>query len=140
MTAYRLDFSYRHSYAYQSAITLPVTLSSDIDVYVDFSAKLDTGSTFCIFEKKYADWLGLNPGAGISTRISTATGSFQTYGYELTLSLFDLEWQAVVYFADDDSFSLNVLGRIGFLDRLKIGMVDYEELIYLEPVMNFELW
>jgi hypothetical protein len=52
----------------------------------------------------------------------------------LTLSLFDLEWQAVVYFADDDAFSLNVLGRVGFLDRLKIGMIDYEELLYLDLI------
>ena len=132
MSRYHLEFSYRHSYTYQSAITLPITLISDTDAYVDFSAKLDTGSTFCIFEKKYADWLGPRLNSGIPTKIATATGSFQAYGHEITLAAFDYEWQSVVYFAEDESFYLNVLGRIGFLDRLRIGLVDYEELIYLD--------
>jgi len=34
-------------------------------------------------------------------------------------------------FAEADAFSLNVLGRVGFLDRLKVGIVDYEQLLYL---------
>jgi hypothetical protein len=131
VSTYHLDFSHHHSYAYQSAITLPVTLISDVDAYVDLLAKFDTGSTFCIFEKKYADWLGVNLLSGSPAKVATATGSFQTYGHELTLSLFDLEWQAVVYFAEEESFHLNVLGRIGFLDRLRIGLIDYEEMIYL---------
>lgn len=37
----------------------------------------------------------------------------------------------MVYFAEPESFSLNVLGRFGFLDRLRIGLVDYEELLYM---------
>ncbi len=49
----------------------------------------------------------------------------------MTVSVFDLEWQAVVYFADSEVFSKNVVGRIGFLDRMKVGIVDYEQLLYL---------
>ena len=49
----------------------------------------------------------------------------------MTLSFFDMEWQAVVYFAENESFYVNVLGRLVFLDRLKIGSVDNEDLIYL---------
>lgn len=131
MTKYALDFSRRHSYASQLAITIPITLISGIDTQVDFSAKLDTGSTFCIFERKYADWLELDLTSGIEQSMSTATGSFYCYGHELTLLVFDLEWQAVVYFAESEAFSLNVVGRVGFLDRLQVGLVDYEQLIYL---------
>ena len=131
MTGYRLEFPQRHSYASEPAITVPITILSDIDNYVDFSANLDTGSTYCIFQKKYADWLGLPLTSGIEERIATATGSFYCYGHELTLSVFDLEWQAVVYFAEMEAFGLNVVGRTGFLDRLQIGIVDYEQLLYL---------
>jgi hypothetical protein len=69
--------------------------------------------------------------SGLSQRIRTATGAFQTYEHELTVSIFDLEWQAVVYFAESDSLLLNVLGRFGFLDRLRIAVVDYDEQLYL---------
>ncbi|MFL6277785.1 MAG: hypothetical protein ACJ74G_21570 [Blastocatellia bacterium] len=131
MTTYRLDFSQRHSYHSETAITVPITLISDIDTYVDFSASLDTGSTYCIFQRQYADWLELPLTSGLETRIVTATGSFYCYGHELTLSVFELEWQAVVYFAEMEAFSLNVVGRAGFLDRLQIGIVDYEQLLYL---------
>jgi hypothetical protein len=131
VTGYPLDFPHRHSYDLDSAIAVPVLLLSDINTYVDFSAKLDTGSTYCIFQRKYADWLGLNLTSGVETRIATATGSFYCYGHELTLSVFDLEWQAVVYFAEMETFAVNVLGRAGFLDRLQVGIVDYERLLYL---------
>src|ERR1044072_1511963 len=129
--AYRLDFSHRQSYAKQKAITIPITLISGVTTYVDFSAKIDTGSTFCVFEKNYADWLELDLKSGVPVTIATATGSFQAYGHELTLVVFDMQWQAIVYFAGDEFFYLNVLGRNGFLKRLRIGILDYEELIYL---------
>lgn len=131
MTGYRLDFPQRHSYASQSAITIPLTIISDLDTYVDFPARLDTGSTYCIFARKYADWLGLALTSGIEARIATATGYFYCYGHELTLSVLDFEWQTVVYFAEMEAFALNVVGRTGFLDRLQLGIVDYEQLVYL---------
>jgi hypothetical protein len=131
VTGYHLDFPHRHSFASDSAITIPILLLSDIHTYVDFSARLDTGSTYCIFQRKYADWLGLNLASGIEAKIATATGSFYCYGHELTLSVFDLEWQSVVYFAEMEAFAVNVVGRTGFLDRLQVGIVDYEQLLYL---------
>lgn len=42
-----------------------------------------------------------------------------------------MEWQAVVYFAENEAFSINIVGRIGFLDRLRIGIIDYEQQVYL---------
>jgi hypothetical protein len=98
---------------------------------VSLRPKLDTGSTYCIFEKRYAEWLELDLTSGALTRIETPTGSFHCYGHELTVSVFDLEWQAVVYFAEPDAFRISVVGRVGFLDRLKVGIVDYEQLLYL---------
>jgi len=35
-----------------------------------------------------------------------------------------------VYFAADEGFQINVVGRVGFLDRLHIGLVDYEQTLY----------
>ena len=43
----------------------------------------------------------------------------------------DLEWSAVVYFAEPENFPVNVVGRAGFLDRLSLGLVDHEQTLYL---------
>ncbi len=37
----------------------------------------------------------------------------------------------MVYFAAAENFPVNVVGRVGFLDRLRVGVVDYEQLLYL---------
>lgn len=131
MTGYTLGFSHLHSYSAFPAITVPVVLTSDLNTSVDCQAKVDTGSTSCIFEKRYAEWLDLDLASGTLTRFETPTGSFYCYGHELTVSVFDIEWQAVVYFAEHHAFRPSVVGRVGFLDRLKIGIVDYDQLLYL---------
>jgi len=120
-----------HGYNEYPAVTLPVVLIFDSKTRVGLQAKLDTGSTYCIFEKICADWLDLDLTSGTRTRIETPTGSFYCYGHELTLSVLGLEWQAVVYFAEADGFRTIVVGRVGFLDRVKVGIVDYEQLLYL---------
>ncbi|HST21791.1 MAG TPA: hypothetical protein VLR90_11770 [Blastocatellia bacterium] len=126
-----LDFSHRHLYPSEKGITIPITLTSDISLSASLFPSLDTGSTYCVFERIYAQVLGLNLTSGIEEVISTATGLFYYYGHELTLSVFGLEWQAIVYFAEPEAFSLNVIGRVGFLDRLRVGIVNYEQLVYL---------
>jgi len=131
LSLYSLTFSILHSYAGQGALSIPLTLMSGPSSYVDLLAKLDTGSTYCIFSRSYSDLLGLDLHSGVPQRMHTATGAFQTYGHEVTVSVFGLEWQAVVYFAESESLALNVLGRFGFLDRLRIGVVDYDEQLYL---------
>ncbi len=130
VTEYRQLYTHRHHYDSSNAITVPVTLSSDKKLHVDLLGKLDTGSSFCIFEKAYADLLGLDPGSGLNQRISTVTGTFDVAGYAVTLSAFGYEWEVFAYFAKDEMFVLNVLGRVGFLDHLRIGIVDYERLLY----------
>lgn len=98
LSSYSLSFPLLHSYSGQSAITVPLTLSTGASSYVDLLAKVDTGSTYCVFDRTYAALLGLNLHSGVHQKIRTATGAFQTYGHEVTLAVFGFEWQAVVYF------------------------------------------
>lgn len=49
----------------------------------------------------------------------------------MTITVAGLEWQAVVYFAEEESFPINAVGRVGFLDRLRLGALVYEQLLYL---------
>ncbi len=44
-----------------------------------------------------------------------------------------MEWTTTIYFAQDESFPVNVVGRAGFLNFLKISLVDYEQLFYVTP-------
>ena len=131
MTNYALGFSNLHNYSRFPAITVPIVLIADVNTSIDLQAKVDTGSTYCIFEKRHADWLDLDLTSGTLMRMETPTGSFYRYGHELIVSVFDMEWQAVVYFAEHEAFRTSVVGRTGFLDHLKVGIVDYEQLLYL---------
>lgn len=59
------------------------------------------------------------------------TGAFAAFGHELTLSVLGIETFAKVYFAKEESFTRNVLGRQGWLDRVKLGLIDYEGKLLL---------
>jgi hypothetical protein len=96
-------------------------------------AKVDTRSKFCVFQPRYAFILGFDLQTGVRQSIRTAAGSFIAYGHEVILTVSDIEWNAVVYFAEPENFPVNVLGRVGFLDQLRVGLVDYEQLFYISP-------
>lgn len=78
-----------------------------------------------------AEVLGVDVESGDEIRISTATGYFTAFGHELTLSVLDIETVSTVYFAKEESFTRNVLGRQGWLDRVKLGLIDYEGRLLL---------
>ncbi len=93
-------------------ITVSVILFAG-DESVDFEAKVDTGSSFCVFERKHAERLNLDVESGELLRISTATSGFDAYGHELSLMVMGIETYSKVYFAKEESFTRNVLGRQG---------------------------
>jgi predicted aspartyl protease len=131
VNGWQLTFSERFDYSRFNDIVLPLTLSSDKANQILLRAKVDTGSTFCVFQRRHADLLNIDLETGTRRRIRTATGSFTAYGHEVTITVGQLEWQAEVYFAEDEDFPVNVLGRVGFLDRLRLGLTDYDQLLYL---------
>ncbi len=109
---------------------MPAVLRSGaIECRVD--AKLDPGSTFCVFQRLIGEDLGFDIERGTPQWIGTAMGSFLTYGHEVTLITLGIEIVATVYFAAHEDFPVNVLGRIGWLNRVRLGLVDYESLLYL---------
>lgn len=42
-------------------------------------------------------------------------------------------FEVMIYFAADYNFSRNVLGRFGFLNRVQIGVDDYQGKMYIGP-------
>jgi len=92
---------------------------------------LDTGAAFCVFERGYAETLGLAVETGTPRRFSTAVGSFDAHGHMLTLETLGYSFDVTVYFAAEESFNRNVLGRRGWLDQVRLGIVEYEGKLFL---------
>ncbi len=113
-----------------TGISLDVTLKLS-EKAVGFIAKIDTGADHCIFERQFGEELGLIIENGIPQRFSTATGVFLAFGHNLTLITNDLEFDSYVFFYENDHQKTNVLGRFGWLDRIMLGVIDYEGKLYL---------
>ena len=111
-------------------ITVLVVLQ-DGDRTVDFEAKVDTGATHCVFERKHAERLGIDVESGEPIHFITATGDFDAYAHDVVLSVLEIETYTRVCFAKDENFKRNVLGRQGFLDRVKLGLIDYKGKLLL---------
>lgn len=131
MAEFRLDFEkILHYDAGEDGITVDVNLAFS-DKSISFPAKIDTGSALCIFERKFGEQLGLEIESGLFQRIGTATGIFTAYGFRVLLEIEGFQFESLVYFADDENIRRNVLGRRGWLQLVKIGLIDYEGKLYL---------
>ena len=82
---YQLDFEQLLTYETgETGISLDVRLKLSGKSIV-LNAKIDTGATHCIFERRFGEELGLNIENGIAQRFSTATGTFLAFGHNVTL-------------------------------------------------------
>jgi hypothetical protein len=128
---HQLSFTHAHSYAGLDAnITLPVVLRSGAR-FVDLVASLDTGASYCLFESGYAAELGLDLTSGVQTRFRTANSNFNAYGHEVEIAVLGIVVRSLVYFFAEPSIRKNVLGRGGWLDRVRVGLVDHDRELYL---------
>jgi predicted aspartyl protease len=131
-----LAFDAAHHYADAlDGIEVPITLCIGRQS-VEFLAKLDTGAAHCIFERRYAEMLGVDVDSGRLQRFRTVAGSFAAYQHEVTIQTLGIEFSAVVFFAQDSTFNRNFLGRSGWLDRLRIAIVDYDRLLFVSPYQS----
>jgi hypothetical protein len=125
-----LSFSKAYEYAGQGdSITLPVLLRAG-DRQVDLFAGLDTGASHCLFDRRYAEALALEVELGIPKTFMTANSRLQTFGHEVTITTLGIEVHSLVFFFADPSIERNVLGRHGWLDRMRIGIVDHDQVLY----------
>jgi hypothetical protein len=131
MNSHAIEFSELFEYdTLKTGITMPVTLEHG-SLTIDVEAKVDTGSSHSIFSRKYGEQIGLEIENGSLEKFGTATSPFFAYGHEIVISVLDIRTVATVYFAKEESFTRNVLGRQGWLDRVKLGLIDYEGKLFL---------
>lgn len=113
-----------------AGITIPTVLGFS-DNQVSIEAKVDTGASVCVFERVHAESLGLEVESGLPLQIATATGTFLAFGFRVTLAAAEMEVDSLVYFAQSQEIRRNVLGRHGWLELVKLGIVDYERKLYV---------
>lgn len=128
---YQIEFTTAFSYGNErEGISVPVVLKADANS-VRLAASVDTGATFCIFRNELAEALGLDPANASLKRFRTANSSFEAFAHEVEISVLGVTTFSTVYFFADVSINKNVLGRVGWLDRVRLGLVDYDSTIYL---------
>lgn len=127
----QLTFAIGYEYdTQQVGLTVPLRLRTWAEA-IDLHAKIDTGASLCIFARKHAEQLGIEVESGVMKSFSTVTGTFVAYGHEVTLDVLGLKFQTIVYFAADENFTRNVLGRQGWLDRVRLALIDYDGKLFL---------
>ena len=55
----------------------------------------------------------------------------EAFGHEVTLETFDLSFQSFVCFAKYPGLRRNLLGSVDWFRNLRVGVIDYDEMIYL---------
>lgn len=128
---YQLQFAAVHSYGSErEGISVPVLLKSGTKS-MGLVASVDTGATFCLFRSEVAEALGLDFANAASKRFRTAAGSFEAFGHDVEITVLGMTTFSTVYFFADASINKNVLGRVGWLDRFRVGLVDHDRELYL---------
>jgi predicted aspartyl protease len=112
-----------------AGILVPIRLAHG-NRSVELRARLDTGAADCIFDDSYAAILGL-PDSGIQREYRTVAGSFKAHGHEVTIETLGLEWTALVFFHAMGNPAHAFVGRRGWLDRVRLGIVHYEQRLLL---------
>lgn len=129
--SYRLEFEKLVNFnTNKIGISISVELRLGLES-VAFEAKIDTGASFCIFAREHAEKLGIPVEDGFPRRFNTAAGNFRAFGHGVTLVTEGFSFDSQVFFAADENFQTNVLGRHGWLDRVIIGINDYDGKLYL---------
>jgi len=95
-----LNFDASHCYASADGIDIPTELRVG-NQRVELIARLDSGAAHRIFERRYAEELGLDVESGRLQRFRTMAGSFVAYEHEVTLHTLGIEISTAVFFAHD---------------------------------------
>jgi hypothetical protein len=120
-------------YIYDSraeGITIPIVLMSG-DKKVELLAKIDTGAAECFFQHGYAEALGLRIEEGVRQRFETVNSRFEPFGHEISIEVLGIETTATAYFYADAGIGRNVLGQHGWLNQIRLGLVDHDLKLYI---------
>ena len=55
----------------------------------------------------------------------------KTFGHVVSMEVLEIELESTAYFFADQGIKKNLLGRAGWLDRIRLGLVDHDQLLYV---------
>jgi hypothetical protein len=126
-----LEFEIQHRYEESAlGILVPVRLLHG-GRSVDMKARLDTGASDCLFDRSYAEVLDIEVETGFRRTCRTGVGSFVAFGHEVSVRTLGMECSAVVFFHESRNPANAFVGRRGWLDRIRLGLVHYDRDLYL---------
>ena len=130
---HQLEFACAYDYSREDeSVVIPVVLRSGANE-IQVAASVDTGASFCLFGTEIAEALGLDLTSGNRRRFRTANSLFDAYGHEVELHVLGFATHSLIYFFADPMIDKNVLGRTGWLDRVRLGLIHHDNKIYLAP-------
>lgn len=133
---HQLSFQRLHEYdPGKPGISVPLVLQTG-GVKAVANAYIDTGSVNCFFNRAVGEQLDLHIETGLPKVFSSAGGLVKGFGHFVTLEALGICYDAMVYFAADTTFQRNLLGRIGWLDRVQMGLVDYEGKLFISEYQD----
>lgn len=129
--SFQLSFTRRQKYrSLAPGINLETTLRFG-DLFINCDAKIDTGAEVCLFQRAIGEALDIPIENGVKKRLETLTGVLTAYGHEVVLEVLGLQLQTVVYFAESADVKRNLLGRQGWLQLIRLGIIDYDCELYV---------
>jgi hypothetical protein len=63
--------------------------------------------------------------------MGTLTTPFPAFGHVITLQTLNMAFESMVYFPQSYEIRRNLLGRNGWLHLIRLGIIAYDEIIYL---------
>ena len=125
------SLEFQHAYRYdsvQTGINVPVSITAS-GLTVRFIARVDTGASACLFERALGEKLAFDIESGEPQSFGTAIGRVRAFGHTVSIETLGLRFESVVYFFEDTAIQRNLLGRAGWLDRVRLGIVDHDSLL-----------
>ena len=130
---FQLNFPIRRRFeSTDVGISIPCSLRRN-EITVDFKAKVDPGSEYCLFRREVADELNIEVEDGLPVRLGTLAGSLIGFAHTVVINTFELEFESTVLFNPAYGTNRDILGRIGWLNNLHFGLTMDDEMIYLGP-------
>jgi predicted aspartyl protease len=127
------NIEFRRSFQYSAnsdGILIPVTLSCG-QIAVELLGCVDTGSANCMFEREHGEALGLDIESGYPQKFRTATGILSAFGHVVVIEALGIRFESMAYFLEDSGISKNLLGRTGWLDRIRLGFIDHDQMLLI---------
>jgi transcriptional regulator with GAF, ATPase, and Fis domain len=123
-------------------VVLPVLFEEEVKAVIELASFNRFSETHVAFLDQLTESIGIvintieanTRTERLLTQSQQLAGELQSRQDELKKTnerLEQYEYETMIYFAKDHSFNRNILGRQGRLDRIRMGLVDYEGKLYL---------